>query len=52
MTAVEEVDRIAEEVRRRVHDDTHTGYCVIQIEAAGSSAAHETTGERVDSLAP
>jgi cation diffusion facilitator family transporter len=34
-TAVDEVDRIAQEVRRRVHDEADTGYCVIQVEAAG-----------------
>ncbi|HEX6299372.1 MAG TPA: cation diffusion facilitator family transporter [Acidimicrobiia bacterium] len=42
-TVVEEVDRVAQEVRRRVHDEADTGYCVIQVEAAGSPAAHETT---------
>ncbi|HLA80152.1 MAG TPA: hypothetical protein VJP78_00780 [Thermoleophilia bacterium] len=46
---VEEVDRIAEEVRRRVHDEADIGYCVIQVEAAGSPAAHERTGGRTDS---
>lgn len=31
---IEEAARIAEEVRRRVHRDTHSGYCFIQIEPA------------------
>jgi cation diffusion facilitator family transporter len=31
---IEEAARVAEEVHRRVHRDTHSGYCFIQIEPA------------------
>lgn len=38
---------IAEAVRQRVHAKADTGSCVVQVEAVGSLAAHERTGERV-----
>ena len=38
---IEEADRIAEEVKRRIHEDTEAGYCVIHVDAA-----EQTRGER------
>lgn len=32
---IEEADRIAEEVRERVHQSVKGGYCVIHVDAAG-----------------
>lgn len=32
--SVEEASRVADEVRRRVHDGADTGYCLIEVEAA------------------
>jgi divalent metal cation (Fe/Co/Zn/Cd) transporter len=40
-TSVEEADRIGEQVRTRIHEDTETGYCVIQMEAAKASPVEE-----------
>jgi hypothetical protein len=40
-TSVEEADRIGEQVRTRIHQDTETGYCVIQMEAAKASPVEE-----------
>jgi divalent metal cation (Fe/Co/Zn/Cd) transporter len=33
-TPIEEADRIAEEVHQRVHEGTHSGYCVIHVDPA------------------
>lgn len=43
---VEQANRIAEVVRRRVHDATEASYCVIQVEAAKPAApkATDTSG--------
>lgn len=36
--AVEDASRIADEVHRRVHEDTHSGYCFIQVRPATPAA--------------
>jgi divalent metal cation (Fe/Co/Zn/Cd) transporter len=36
---IEEADRIAEEVRERVHQGTESGYCVIHTDAAEPTSA-------------
>lgn len=38
---IEEADRIAEEVKRRIHQGTDTGYCVIHVDAAEQPAVQE-----------
>lgn len=38
---IEEADRIAEEVKHRIHQGTDTGYCVIHVDAAEPSAIHD-----------
>lgn len=35
-TSIEEATRIAKEIKTHVHDDSDAGYCVIELEAAGS----------------
>lgn len=42
---VEEANLIADEVRRRIHEDAGTSYCVIQVEASTSTAPKTSTGE-------
>jgi ferrous-iron efflux pump FieF len=37
---IEEADRIAEEVKRRIHEGSDTGYCVIHVDASEPSAVH------------
>lgn len=36
---IEEADRIAEEVRRRIHEDTEADYCVIHVDAVAPPTA-------------
>ncbi|HEU5349486.1 MAG TPA: cation diffusion facilitator family transporter [Ktedonobacterales bacterium] len=38
---IEEADRIAEEVKRRIHEGADAGYCVIHVDAAEQPAAQE-----------
>ncbi len=42
-TPIEEADRIAEEVSRRVHEDADSGHCVIKVEAKSDGARAENT---------
>lgn len=37
---IEEADRIAEEVKRRIHEGANAGYCVIHVDAAEPAAVH------------
>jgi len=43
-TPIEEADRIAEEVRERVHQGTDSGYCVIHVDAAETKGRKEESG--------
>ena len=33
-TAIEEADRIAEEVQKRIHEDSEAGFCTIHVDPA------------------
>lgn len=45
---IEEADRIAEEVKRRIHEDTEAEYCVIHVDAAEPPAVQDNVPKAVE----
>lgn len=45
---IEEADRIAEDVKRRIHEGTDAGYCVIHVDAGEQSATPATPATQED----